>query len=146
MPFFCSDTCILMQIMPLDSLFLCIEGSHLQVASCLLLPAIQLVVGISHPSWASLPFFIGSCVGLVDWSLTSNFLGLFRWFLLDVSYMHFHNLYRTIWHCVPWPYVCACDSKGGGGFFSCMQVLIYSFYTYINFPWNFQVWFIGWLI
>ncbi|KAF7804788.1 piezo-type mechanosensitive ion channel-like protein isoform X1 [Senna tora] len=54
-------------------------GSHLRVASCLLLPAIQLVVGISHSSWASLPFFIGSCVGLVDWSLTSNFLGLFRW-------------------------------------------------------------------
>ncbi|PPR83382.1 hypothetical protein GOBAR_AA37324 [Gossypium barbadense] len=37
-----------------------------------------LVVGISHPSWISLPFFIGSCIGLVDWSLTSNFLGLFR--------------------------------------------------------------------
>ncbi|GLU07492.1 hypothetical protein SLE2022_244480 [Rubroshorea leprosula] len=54
-------------------------GSHLRVASCLLLPAVQLVVGISHPSWISLPFFIGSCVGLVDWSLTSNFLGLFRW-------------------------------------------------------------------
>ncbi|KAK9282374.1 hypothetical protein L1049_005291 [Liquidambar formosana] len=54
-------------------------GSHLRVASCLLLPAIQLVVGISNPSWVSLPFFIGSCVGLVDWSLTSNFLGLFRW-------------------------------------------------------------------
>ncbi|PKI68433.1 hypothetical protein CRG98_011174 [Punica granatum] len=48
-------------------------------ACCLLLPAVQLVVGISHPSWISLPFFIGSCVGLVDWSLTSNFLGLFRW-------------------------------------------------------------------
>ncbi|KAG6575882.1 Piezo-type mechanosensitive ion channel-like protein, partial [Cucurbita argyrosperma subsp. sororia] len=54
-------------------------GSHLRVASCLLLPAIQIIVGISHPSWVSLPFFIGSCVGLVDWSLTSNFLGLFRW-------------------------------------------------------------------
>ncbi|XP_034689649.1 piezo-type mechanosensitive ion channel homolog isoform X2 [Vitis riparia] len=54
-------------------------GSHLRVASCLLFPAVQLVVGISHPSWISLPFFIGSCVGLVDWSLTSNFLGLFRW-------------------------------------------------------------------
>ncbi|KAG4146691.1 hypothetical protein ERO13_D05G174300v2 [Gossypium hirsutum] len=53
-------------------------GSHLKVASCLLLPAIQLVVGISHPSWISLPFFIGSCIGIVDWSLTSNFLGLFR--------------------------------------------------------------------
>ncbi|XP_022992489.1 piezo-type mechanosensitive ion channel homolog [Cucurbita maxima] len=54
-------------------------GSHLRVASCLLLPAIQIIVGISNPSWVSLPFFIGSCVGLVDWSLTSNFLGLFRW-------------------------------------------------------------------
>lgn len=73
-----SDNHIFLQIMPLNILFLCIEGSHLRVASCLLLPAIQLVVGISHPSWASLPFFIGSCVGLVDWSLTSNFLGLFR--------------------------------------------------------------------
>ncbi|XP_031279983.1 piezo-type mechanosensitive ion channel homolog isoform X2 [Pistacia vera] len=54
-------------------------GSHLRVASCLMLPAVQLVVGISHPSWVSLPFFIGSCAGVVDWSLTSNILGLFRW-------------------------------------------------------------------
>ncbi|XP_058187373.1 piezo-type mechanosensitive ion channel homolog isoform X4 [Rhododendron vialii] len=59
-------------------------GSHLRVASCLLSPAIQLVVGISNPSWVSLPFFVCSCVGLVDWSLTSNFLGLFRW-------------WRTLW-------------------------------------------------
>ncbi|KMS97035.1 hypothetical protein BVRB_7g179380 isoform B [Beta vulgaris subsp. vulgaris] len=54
-------------------------GSYFRVVSCFLLPAIQLVVGISHPSWVSLPFFICSCVGLVDWSLTSNFSGLFRW-------------------------------------------------------------------
>lgn len=54
-------------------------GSHLKVAFCLLLPAVQLVVGISNSSWVSLPFFVGSCVGLVDWSLTSNFHGLFRW-------------------------------------------------------------------
>lgn len=54
-------------------------GPHLRVAGCLLLPAIQLIAGISHPSWVSLPFFICSCVGLVDWSLTGNFLGLFRW-------------------------------------------------------------------
>ncbi|XP_074563118.1 piezo-type mechanosensitive ion channel homolog isoform X1 [Curcuma longa] len=54
-------------------------GYHLRVVCCLILPAIQLVVGISHPSWISLPFFICSCIGLVDWSLTSNFLGLFRW-------------------------------------------------------------------
>ncbi|XP_020101782.1 piezo-type mechanosensitive ion channel homolog isoform X3 [Ananas comosus] len=54
-------------------------GYHLRFACCLLLPAIQLVAGISYPSWISLPFFVFSCVGLVDWSLTSNFLGLFRW-------------------------------------------------------------------
>ncbi|WOL18856.1 piezo-type mechanosensitive ion channel [Canna indica] len=54
-------------------------GYHLRVVCCLVLPSIQLVVGISRPSWISLPFFICSCVGLVDWSLTSNFLGLFRW-------------------------------------------------------------------
>ncbi|CAL0320586.1 unnamed protein product [Lupinus luteus] len=76
-------------------------GSHLRVASCLLLPAIQLAVGISHPSWTSLPFFIGSCVGLVDWSLTSNFLGLFS---------------------ALWAFICVCGSKGGGGLFSCMQL------------------------
>uniref|UniRef100_F6HU10 Piezo-type mechanosensitive ion channel-like n=1 Tax=Vitis vinifera TaxID=29760 RepID=F6HU10_VITVI len=64
----------------LGHLFSSIEriGSHLRVLCCLLLPAVQLVVGISHPSWTSLPFFICSCSGLVDWSLTSNFLGLFR--------------------------------------------------------------------
>ncbi|KAL5561618.1 hypothetical protein UlMin_031365 [Ulmus minor] len=65
-------------------------GSHFRVASCLLLPAIQLVVGISHPSWVSLPFFIGSCVGLVDWSMTSNFLGLFRWWRLLQVYAGFN--------------------------------------------------------
>ncbi|KAL0389546.1 UNVERIFIED_CONTAM: Piezo-type mechanosensitive ion channel [Sesamum calycinum] len=53
-------------------------GYRLRLASCLLLPAVQLVSGISNPSWLSLPFFVCSCVGLVDWSLTSNFLGLFR--------------------------------------------------------------------
>lgn len=128
-------------------LYLCIEGSHLRVASCLLLPAIQLVVGISHPSWASLPFFIGSCVGLVDWSLTSNFLGLFRWFLFDFSFTLFHNLFRIFGaFSVLQAYVCPIGSKGGGGFFSCMQVLIYSCFTYISFPWNFLVWCIGWLI
>ncbi|KAG9157001.1 hypothetical protein Leryth_009041 [Lithospermum erythrorhizon] len=57
-------------------------GSRLRVGSCFFLPAVQLVVGISSPSWLSLPFFICSCIGLVDWSLTSNFLGLFRWWRL----------------------------------------------------------------
>jgi hypothetical protein len=121
-----------------------ILASHLRVASCLLLPAIQLVVGISHPSWASLPFFVGSCVGLVDWSLTSNFLGLFRWFYMDVSFMLIHYLFRC--YLTPfflWAYVCVYGSKGGGGFFSCMRVLIFSCFTYINFLWNIQVWFIG---
>ncbi|XP_027116044.1 piezo-type mechanosensitive ion channel homolog isoform X2 [Coffea arabica] len=64
-------------------------GSRLRVASCLLLPGIQLVVGISNPSWLSLPFFVCSCVGLVDWSLTSNFLGLFRWWKLLWLYAGF---------------------------------------------------------
>ncbi|KAK1398972.1 piezo-type mechanosensitive ion channel-like [Heracleum sosnowskyi] len=54
-------------------------GYHVRIAFCFLVPAIQLVVGISKPSWGSLPFFICSCIGLVDWSLSSNFLGLFRW-------------------------------------------------------------------
>ncbi|XP_039146596.1 piezo-type mechanosensitive ion channel homolog isoform X1 [Dioscorea cayenensis subsp. rotundata] len=67
-------------------------GSHLKVACCLFLPAMQLVVGISHPSWISLPFFICSCVGLVDWSLTSNFLGLFRWWRPLLSYACFSVL------------------------------------------------------
>ncbi|KAI0518689.1 hypothetical protein KFK09_006125 [Dendrobium nobile] len=53
-------------------------GSPIRIACYLLLLAIQLVVGISHPSWIFLPFFVCSCVCLVDWSLTSNFLGLFR--------------------------------------------------------------------
>ncbi|XP_043719119.1 piezo-type mechanosensitive ion channel homolog isoform X3 [Telopea speciosissima] len=70
----------------------CMErlGTHLRVVCCLLLPAIQLVVGISRPSWASLPFFICSCVGLVDWSLTSNFLGLFRWWRPLLLYTGFN--------------------------------------------------------
>ncbi|KAJ4772325.1 piezo-type mechanosensitive ion channel component [Rhynchospora pubera] len=54
-------------------------GYHLREASCFLVPGVQLVVSISYPSWTSIPFFIFSCVGLVDWSLTSNFLALFRW-------------------------------------------------------------------
>ncbi|XP_027936634.1 piezo-type mechanosensitive ion channel homolog isoform X1 [Vigna unguiculata] len=108
-------------------------GSHLRVASCLLLPAIQLVVGISHPSWASLPFFVGSCVGLVDWSLTSNFLGLFRWWRLLQLYAGF-NIFLLYIYQLPmelpgmihwmadliglykiscnseWPQVCSCIS------------------------------------
>ncbi|KAD4584482.1 hypothetical protein E3N88_22083 [Mikania micrantha] len=54
-------------------------GSHLKVVLFFLLPAIQLVVGISNTSWISFPFFVSSCVGVVDWSSTSNFHGLYRW-------------------------------------------------------------------
>ncbi|KAI3472681.1 hypothetical protein Pfo_030830 [Paulownia fortunei] len=64
-------------------------GYRLRLVSCLLLPAVQLASGISNPSWLSLPFFICSCVGLVDWSLTSNFLGLFRWWKLLWAYAGF---------------------------------------------------------
>ena len=63
--------------------FLSMEGYRFRLVCCLLLPAVQLATGISNPSWLSLPFFICSCVGLVDWSLTSNFLGLFRLFILS---------------------------------------------------------------
>lgn len=42
------------------------------------MPVVQLVAGITHPSGVSLPFFICSCIGLVDWSLTGNFLGFLR--------------------------------------------------------------------
>ncbi|XP_078441364.1 piezo-type mechanosensitive ion channel component [Wolffia australiana] len=52
-------------------------GPRLKVSCCILLPPLQLAVGISHPSWLSFPFFVCSCVGLVHWSLSSNFLGLF---------------------------------------------------------------------
>ncbi|KAL9235075.1 hypothetical protein vseg_009871 [Gypsophila vaccaria] len=61
-------------------------GSKLRGACWLLLPIIQLSVGVSHPSWIYLPYFIGSCVGLVDWSLNSNCLGLFRWWNYFLPY------------------------------------------------------------
>ncbi|XP_010242544.1 PREDICTED: piezo-type mechanosensitive ion channel homolog isoform X2 [Nelumbo nucifera] len=113
----------------------CVEslGSHLRVACCLFLPVIQLVVGISRPSWASLPFFICSCVGLVDWSLTSNFLGLFRWwrplllyagFNIVLLYVYqlpvgFPNMFRMVADLIglykitstlEWPEICSCLS------------------------------------
>ncbi|WCJ43227.1 hypothetical protein M5689_023983 [Euphorbia peplus] len=70
-------------------------GSQLRDLCCLLLPIVQLVVGISHPSWASLPFFICSSVGLIRWSITSNFLGLFQWwkYLLLYSGLNIVLLY-----------------------------------------------------
>ncbi|XP_020540481.2 piezo-type mechanosensitive ion channel homolog isoform X3 [Jatropha curcas] len=70
-------------------------GSRLRVLCCLLLPFVQLVVGISHPSWASLPFFICSCIGLIKWSITSNFLGLLQWwrYLLLYSGLNIVLLY-----------------------------------------------------
>ncbi|TVU20778.1 hypothetical protein EJB05_30374 [Eragrostis curvula] len=81
-------------------------GYHLRVACCLLLPAAQLVVSISHPSWISLPFFVFSCIGLVDWSLTSNFLGLFRWWRLLEIYSVFSILLLYIYQLpVKFPYV-----------------------------------------
>ncbi|KAE8722876.1 hypothetical protein F3Y22_tig00013386pilonHSYRG00118 [Hibiscus syriacus] len=76
-----------------------------------LLPSgLELAVGISHPSWISLLFSVGSCVGLVNWSLTSNFLGLFRFwrvlqlyagFIIVLLYLHqlpleFSNMLQRI--------------------------------------------------
>ncbi|CAO2184528.1 unnamed protein product [Urochloa humidicola] len=81
-------------------------GYHLRVACCFLLPAAQLVVSISHPSWISFPFFVFSCIGLVDWSLTSNFLGLFRWWRLLEIYSVFSILLLYIYQLpVKFPYV-----------------------------------------
>ncbi|CAA0828575.1 Piezo-type mechanosensitive ion channel homolog, partial [Striga hermonthica] len=84
-------------------------GYRLRLVACLLLPAVQLASGISYPSWLSLPFFICSCVGLVDWSLTSNFLGLFRWWKLLWVYSGF----------------CIC--------------LLYVYQLPVEFPYSFQV-------
>uniref|UniRef100_A0A7N0TA13 Piezo non-specific cation channel R-Ras-binding domain-containing protein n=1 Tax=Kalanchoe fedtschenkoi TaxID=63787 RepID=A0A7N0TA13_KALFE len=75
------DSCLRQIILSVEFL-----GSHLRVVYCIFLPAVQLVLGISYPSWVSLPYFICSSIGLVDWSLTSNFLGLFRWWRYLLSY------------------------------------------------------------
>ncbi|XP_058752948.1 piezo-type mechanosensitive ion channel homolog isoform X1 [Vicia villosa] len=65
-------------------------GSHLKGLCLLLLPAIQLIAGISHASWVSLPFFICSSIGLVDWSWTSNYIGIFRWWRYLLYYAGFN--------------------------------------------------------
>ncbi|KAK7337825.1 hypothetical protein VNO77_18412 [Canavalia gladiata] len=65
-------------------------GSHLKGLCYLLLPAIQLIAGISHVSWVSLPFFICSSIGLVDWSWTSNYFGVFRWWRYLILYAGFN--------------------------------------------------------
>ncbi|WOH04528.1 hypothetical protein DCAR_0623937 [Daucus carota subsp. sativus] len=65
-------------------------GSRLRVLSCMLVPVVQLVAGITHPSGVSLPFFICSCIGLVDWSLTGNFLGFLRWWRYLLFYAGFN--------------------------------------------------------
>ncbi|KAG4396639.1 hypothetical protein GLYMA_19G238300v4 [Glycine max] len=65
-------------------------GSHLKGVCWLLLPAVQLIAGISHVSWVSLPFFICSSIGLVDWSWTSNYLGIFRWWRYLLFYAGFN--------------------------------------------------------
>nr|XP_043638394.1 piezo-type mechanosensitive ion channel homolog [Erigeron canadensis] len=83
----------------LESLVEAIEriGSHVKVAFFLLLPAVQLVAGISNTSWVSLPFFVSSCVGLVDWSLTSNFHGLFRWWRALWLYAGFNIFFLYVY-------------------------------------------------
>ncbi|KAI3752438.1 hypothetical protein L2E82_24470 [Cichorium intybus] len=72
-------------------------GAHVKVASFLLLPAVQLVVGISNTSWVSLPFFVSSCVGLVDWSLSSNFHGVFRWWRALWLYASFNIIFLYVY-------------------------------------------------
>ncbi|XP_073040698.1 piezo-type mechanosensitive ion channel homolog isoform X1 [Primulina eburnea] len=55
-------------------------GYRLRLVSCLAVPAVQSVAGICNPSWISLPIVLCSCVGLIEWSLMSHFVGLFRLF------------------------------------------------------------------
>ncbi|XP_071738279.1 piezo-type mechanosensitive ion channel homolog [Rutidosis leptorrhynchoides] len=71
--------------------------SHVKVAFFLLLPAVQLVAGISNTSWVSLPFFVSGCVGLVDCSLTSNFHALFRWWRALWLYAGFNIFFLYIY-------------------------------------------------
>ncbi|KAL3696338.1 hypothetical protein R1sor_010414 [Riccia sorocarpa] len=61
----------------------------------LLLPAVQIVVGLARPSWIALPYFVCSCVGLLHWSMTSNFVGLaWGWRpLLSCTGLHILLLY-----------------------------------------------------
>ncbi|XP_073040699.1 uncharacterized protein [Primulina eburnea] len=56
------------------------RGYRLRLVSCLAVPAVQSVAGICNPSWISLPIVLCSCVGLIEWSLMSHFVGLFRLF------------------------------------------------------------------
>ncbi|XP_061348437.1 piezo-type mechanosensitive ion channel homolog [Gastrolobium bilobum] len=72
-------------------------GSHLKGLCCLLLPAVQLIAGISHASWVSLPFFVCSSIGLVDWSWTSNYLGIFRWWRYLLFYAGFNIILLYIY-------------------------------------------------
>ncbi|KAK8688451.1 hypothetical protein V6N13_087218 [Hibiscus sabdariffa] len=123
------------EIIELCSLLECLSISHFDLYNNSLSHMIKsdLVVGISHPSWVSLPFFVGSCVGLVDWSLTSNFLGLFRFwralqlyagFIIVLLYLYqlpleFSNMLQRIADFVglfkmsstsEWPEICSAAS------------------------------------
>lgn len=46
------------------------------VLRSIVLPAVQLVAGIARPCWIAFPFFLFSCVWLLHWCITSNFVGL----------------------------------------------------------------------
>ncbi|KAL5061032.1 hypothetical protein RYX36_032636, partial [Vicia faba] len=72
-------------------------GSHLKGLCLLLLPAIQLIAGISHASWVALPFFICSSIGLVDWSWTSNYIGIFRWWRYLIYYAGFNIIFLYVY-------------------------------------------------
>uniref|UniRef100_A0A0E0FIX4 Piezo non-specific cation channel R-Ras-binding domain-containing protein n=1 Tax=Oryza nivara TaxID=4536 RepID=A0A0E0FIX4_ORYNI len=60
---------------------------------------------VAHSWWAKLVGF-ASCIGVVDWSLTSNFLGLFRWWRLLEIYSVFIILLLYVYQLpVKFPYV-----------------------------------------
>ncbi len=53
------------------------------------LPVVQLMAGVSRPSWVALPYFVCSCASLFHWSVTSNFIGL-SWYVC--AHLHWATL------------------------------------------------------
>ncbi|XP_057815209.2 piezo-type mechanosensitive ion channel homolog isoform X1 [Cryptomeria japonica] len=51
-------------------------GFQLKILFRLALPGLQLLVGVSHPSWMSLPFFMCSCMSLLNWCLRIKIAGI----------------------------------------------------------------------
>ncbi|CAI9102322.1 OLC1v1000569C1 [Oldenlandia corymbosa var. corymbosa] len=73
------------------------DAVHFRILCYFLLPIVQLVHGISHPSWVSLPYFFCSCIGLARWSIKSNFLGLFWCWRFLLVYAGFNIIFLYVY-------------------------------------------------